>query len=342
MTRSYHFYDTTAFAPSSSSILNKSGSGCSGGSGKQLNFVSEQKGYKCKYGLHAPYPSFGKISSSKVGNLQATSLLLSDAVQTTYEYVPQTFEPQVNTPALSAFLVIAVVFSLLQLRINSVRDAGVRRQEALATLRIVKAAQLDVNELSSSPSGSASASRSTKPTNEEVQMAVKAYQNALEDELNLRTIIPGVRIVAPNDPKRREEDIAAAKQFLNWDLQEELEGVSSISEEEENAILTSNVSSLSRSRSSSSSSGKLTKNDLLMQSRRRFDGKESRTNSDKEDEGELSNAAKAVLLTVALSQVLLLVVLSFDPMTANDVFTSISGPPPADVPLSSWASTTTM
>lgn len=321
--------------PNSSSILNKIGSGCSIVSGKPLNFVSE---------LHAPYPSFGKISSSKFGNLQASSLLLSDAVQTTYEYVPQTFEPQVNTPALSAFLVIAVVFSLLQLRINSVRDAGVRRQEALATLKTVKAAQLDVNELaspSSSPSESSSASRSTKPTNEEVQMAVKAYQNALEDELNLRTIIPGVRIVAPNDPKRREEDIAAAKQFLDWDLQEELEGVSSISEEEENAILTSNVSSLSRSRSSSSSTEKLTKNDLLMQSRRRFDGKESGTNSDKEEEGELSNAAKAVLLTVALSQVLLLVVLSFDPMTANDVFTSISGPPPADVPLSSWASTTT-
>lgn len=317
--------------PNSRSILNEIGSAC----GKPLNIGSE---------LHAPYPSFGKISSSKVGNLQASSLLLSDAVQTTYEYVPQTFEPQVNTPALSAFLVIAVVFSLLQLRINSVRDAGVRRQEALATLRTVKAAQLDVNELESASSSSSSSSRSTKPTNEEVQMAVKAYQNALEDELNLRTIIPGVRIVAPNDPKRREEDIAAAKQFLDWDLQEELEGVSSISEEEENAILTSNVSSLSRSgsRSSSSSSGKLTKNDLLMQSRRRFDGKETGTNSDKEEEGELSNAAKAVLLTVALSQVLLLVVLSFDPMTANDIFTSISGPPPADVPLSSWTPTTTM
>jgi hypothetical protein len=31
------------------------------------------------------------------------------------------FEPQVNLPALSAFLIIAIVFTLLQIRINSVR-----------------------------------------------------------------------------------------------------------------------------------------------------------------------------------------------------------------------------
>lgn len=61
---------------------------------------------------------------SKASSLQAFSfvtdasqILLSEELQT----ASQTFEPQVNVPALSAFLVIAVVFGLLQLRINSVR-----------------------------------------------------------------------------------------------------------------------------------------------------------------------------------------------------------------------------
>ena len=37
------------------------------------------------------------------------------------EPAAQTFEPQVNTPALFSFAIIAVVFTLLQIRINSVR-----------------------------------------------------------------------------------------------------------------------------------------------------------------------------------------------------------------------------
>ncbi len=33
----------------------------------------------------------------------------------------KTFEPQVNTPALSSFVIIAFIFSLLLVRINQVR-----------------------------------------------------------------------------------------------------------------------------------------------------------------------------------------------------------------------------
>lgn len=35
--------------------------------------------------------------------------------------------------------------------------------------------------------------------------AKKEYEYALREELGLRTILPYVRIVAPNDPKRDEE-----------------------------------------------------------------------------------------------------------------------------------------
>lgn len=211
----------------------------------------------------------------------------------------QTFEPQVNTPALSAFLLIAIVFSLLQLRINSVRDAGERRQESLATLRQVKSAQL------------ASSETVEQPTEAEVQAAVKAYESSLKEELALRTIIPGVRIVAPNDPERREEDISAAKQFLGWDLED--------------------IDEVKQTKTPQS------KDELLMQSRRRFDGKDGKSPASEGIPGDgMSNGAKAILFSIALVQIALLVVLSFDPMTSNNVFTSIAGEPPADILSSSW------
>ena len=51
-----------------------------------------------------------------------------------------------------------------------------------------------------------------------VKNALNEYEVSLKEELNLCTIIPGVRIVAPNDAARREEDISAAKQFLGLDI----------------------------------------------------------------------------------------------------------------------------
>ena len=115
----------------------------------------------------------------------------------------QEFEPIVNVPALSSFLIISVVFGLLQLRINSVSQATKRRSEALESLRKVESLQLSTTDVD-------------RPTEADVTRAKAAYENALTDELNLRTIIPGVRIVAPNDPKRDEEERAAAKRFLGW------------------------------------------------------------------------------------------------------------------------------
>jgi hypothetical protein len=57
---------------------------------------------------------------------------------------------------------------------------------------------------------------SDRPSEDDVTKAKDRYESALREELNLRTVIPGVRIVAPNDPKRDEEQRAAAKRFLGW------------------------------------------------------------------------------------------------------------------------------
>jgi len=211
-------------------------------------------------------------------------VLFSEEVQTT-------FEPQVNTPALFSFLFIVVTYSLLQLRINGVRDAADRRKIALESLRIVKSAQF---------------SEINKPSEEEVIAAETLYRNALTDELDLRTIIPGVRIAAPNDPQKKEEDIAAAKQFLGIDL--------SLPEDEDN----DGGRIFRRTEGNGEDGMEKERRRLLLQSRRRSDDKSvGSTSSGKEEEEEeegISTGGKLILLVVALSQIFLLFVLSFDPM----------------------------
>jgi len=118
------------------------------------------------------------------------------------------FSPQLNVPALASFLFIASVFTLLQLRVAAIARAAERRTEALDKLRDIKAKELsgDVSE-------------------EQVQAALRAYKETLEEVENLRTVIPGVaRIAAPPadtlNRERMDDNVAAAKQFLNIDLEE--------------------------------------------------------------------------------------------------------------------------
>lgn len=174
------------------------------------------------------------------------------------------FEPVVNLPALGSFLFIAVIFTFLITRVGAVERAAERRKAALKELRAVKSKELDATADEAS-----------------VARALQEYEDAINAEEELRTLIPGVRVVAPNQPAgSSEEDIAAARQFLGIEL-------------EKSASL------------------------------RKEDG---------ERKG-LSTGAVAVLAIVALSQLALLYMLSFDPM---DTFASLSGPPPSELPPTSW------
>lgn len=179
------------------------------------------------------------------------------------------------------------------------RDASERRIEALNNLRQIKSAQLDSFDSSSK----------RRPTEEQVNDAIAEYKSALEEELALRTILPGVRIVAPNDPKRNESDIAAAKQFLGLDF-----------DAKDMMWLEDNDGDDGMKKNKKLSQDK---NELLLQSRRRFDGKvgEDVVRDDNAKENGLSDGNKAILLLIAIVQIGLLIVLSFDPMTAQNVFT---------------------
>jgi hypothetical protein len=162
------------------------------------------------------------------------------------------------------------VFGLLQQRINSVSAAAKRRSEALESLRKVESLQLSVSD-------------KDRPTEADVVRAKAAYESALKNELSLRTIIPGVRIVAPKDPKREEDERAAAKRFLGWGDED---------------------------------FGDIDENDRNLSVRT-----QSIDPQQKEAEG-LSAGANVLLLLVATMLIALLWTLSLDPMTADKVLTA--------------------
>lgn len=171
---------------------------------------------------------------------------------------PGVFEPILNVPALASFLVVAVIFLFLSFRINAIGQAVNRRKTVLAELRTLKA-----NELSSDGDD--------RPSAEALSKATKEYETALRAEEELRTVVPGVRLAAPDAAGNTEEDVVAAKRFLGIDLKP---------------------------------------------------GREI-DQPTKEEGGGLSNGAIAVLAVVALSQVALLCLLSFDPMAASSTFTTL-------------------
>ena len=217
---------------------------------------------------------------------------LADALSGPQVY--QTFEPQVNVPALSAFAFVTVVFGLLQIRINMVQSAANRRNAALDNLRQVKSLQLSADDFAAAADAAdadadtncdETTDRSRRVAEASVRAALDEYEAALREELSLRQIVPGVRIVAPGDPRSAEADLAAARQFLGLEINDAGELVAPVADAEDAAV-------------------------VQMSSSSKKEG----------EEGEgISTGSKAVLLAVAMLQLGLLYLLSFDPMKATDV-----------------------
>jgi hypothetical protein len=122
-----------------------------------------------------------------------------------------TFEPVLNAPAFGAFFFIAIVFGFLQYRVAAIGKAANRRTDALAQLRALKSQEI-------------AAGGTDAPSAEEMERAKLAYKTALEEVEDLRTVIPGLVRIAPppaesENRQLMEENVAAAKQFLDLDLQ---------------------------------------------------------------------------------------------------------------------------
>jgi hypothetical protein len=122
--------------------------------------------------------------------------------------VIQSFEPVLNVPQLGAFLFIAIIFVMLQLRIRSIEDAAQKRTIALDKVR-----KLKTQSLSSSSTG-----QDTAVTSNEVMNAIDEYRQRYEEVERLRELIPGIRIVQPPSQtmtrQRMDDNIAGAQQFL--------------------------------------------------------------------------------------------------------------------------------
>lgn len=205
----------------------------------------------------------------------------------------QEFEPVLNAEAAASFVIIGIVFTLLQLRINAVSDAARRRSTALQALRRTESLLLSSSDVG--------VDASDRPMEEQLLRAKNEYARALREEMDLRTIAPGVRIVAPNDPKKDEEERAAAKRYLGWDNDEFGDGFEGEAENNNTGL----------------------------------GGSNGGIQSNKSEAG-MSNSANIILLGVASTLIVLLWTLSFDPMVADQVFTTLGGSPPEGMPLTSW------
>eukprot|EP00980_Cylindrotheca_fusiformis_P022627 scaffold9523_cov103-Cylindrotheca_fusiformis.AAC.4 len=118
---------------------------------------------------------------------------------------PDVFEPKLDFPAFSTFLIISVVFTALIVRTSQVEGGVQERKRALAKLREVKSKEL---------AGDHSIDETA------VDNALEEYEKAVREEEKLRDIIPGVvRIVPPSSADKKEEEArAVAQRFLGNDF----------------------------------------------------------------------------------------------------------------------------
>lgn len=105
-------------------------------------------------------------------------------------------------PVTAVGTIFAVLYLSYQNRLVDIELAQQTTEEALAALKEIRSAQI-----------SFSGGGGVNP--EEFQRALENYEYVLRQELMLRSILPGVKVLdAPNDPFEREEDVVAAKMFL--------------------------------------------------------------------------------------------------------------------------------
>lgn len=145
----------------------------------------------------------------------------TDASNTLFLSSHQQFEPVLNVPAFSVFVLVAILFLSLQWRVAAIEQATTERTRALEELRRVKTQQLaDGNNSNNNNNNNNSGTSSTEVV---VQQALEAYEQAYWKVERLRTIIPGLARLVPPPPSSltptgirsiREENEAAAQQFL--------------------------------------------------------------------------------------------------------------------------------
>jgi hypothetical protein len=150
---------------------------------------------------------------------------------------------------------------------------------------------------------------------------LEEYEAALKLEMKLRTVLPGIRVIAPNDSRKNKEDIAAAQLFLGWN-----------STDWDTVVDNMDIHNNGKEDKKSPENKTWTRQRLLMQSRRRFDSKvdtekdtggDNPLQVDENHSGGMSQSSRLVLLSIAFIQIVLVVFLSLDPDVAKEILDSL-------------------
>jgi hypothetical protein len=199
---------------------------------------------------------------------------------------------------------------LIHLCVLGKSSAVTRKNQALISLRKLKASQLDRSSTNNNY-------KNPDLENSSLKSALEEYEAALKLEMKLRTVLPGIRVIAPNDSRKNKEDIAAAQLFLGWNSTDwdTVVDVDIHNKEEK-----------------SPENKTWTRQRLLMQSRRRFDSKvdtekdtggDNPLQVDENHSGGMSQSSRLVLLSIAFIQIVLVVFLSLDPDVAKEILDSL-------------------
>jgi len=119
-------------------------------------------------------------------------------------------DPILVNAGLSAVVTVIISYFFYNARVEAAEEASERREVALQDLRTARQGQFSSNA-------------SEQTSTEVVEAAASAYEDALRKEMHLRQIVPGLgwRLDFPDDPVSREEDKAAARQFLGLEITED-------------------------------------------------------------------------------------------------------------------------
>ena len=222
------------------------------------------------------------------------------------------FEPVLNVPALVASLGILVGAAVLRWRQSAIATAAEQRIQARQRLRELKTEEL---------------TRGDGGNNAQIQQAVLNYEQALQKEGQLRTIVPGIALRAPNNPINSDKDQQAIQQFLK-----KKNGAGSGSKTVK--IQEENLQTLQQPQQSSASPSSLNSNDDDNNNKSIFGTRTTGTNSSKNDdttgtvdEDEISQVGPllglcAVFALLASPQFLTLFINEHDTLEILDILSS--------------------
>jgi hypothetical protein len=188
----------------------------------------------------SPYISSATMSTVSIIDPTITTITSSSPSPTSSITTVPTFEPILNIPALFVFVFIMTMFVSLQYRIHLMNHAAEERNVALQNLR-----QLKVQQLSNTNSNNNNTLVSTSTSlQQQINDSLDQYEQSYIKFESLRTILPGVRILAPpsihNNPTIQQEHDVMIQQYIKNATSVLLQNTEAVSSSSSSSTTTTN------------------------------------------------------------------------------------------------------